>query len=306
MAPRPAPMTALPRALACALVMSALPSCPTPVVEERPPVSLALQFVARQSCGRISALDYDTSCAHAIQVRVLSESRTEIYERCIELDEAPADLGELLQGEPLLSFGGLSTNKSVYFEVRAFHAIGLDDATSASLCTNSAQKDYWLFWGESELVDLRAYDTSTPPSPLIPIVVDCRDCAKTCEGGECFGCLAISSEAGAQCPAVFPQSVCAPSSVAMCGIPCDDDEDCFDGAQRCIDNTCDTADTGGTLCSRCTEDGPPCLAGLSCVARLDQTVGVCAPPCPDTTCVTGTKCTRIGNGIEILDAPLGQ
>lgn len=276
-------------------------ACTEPPVEKRPPVSLALQFVARQSCGRISALDYDTSCAHALYMRALSAARKPLYERCIVLDDPPADLGELLQGEPVLTFGGLSTNTEAYFEVRAFHGVGLDAAGRAALCETPAQKDHWLFWGESELIDLRAYDGGDAGSALIPVVVDCRDCSVSCAGGECFGCLAVSADDDAICPAVFPPSVCAPASAALCGIPCDEDADCFEGAQRCIDRVCDTEDTSGTLCSRCAAAGPPCLAGLTCVARPGQDEGVCAPACPDTTCVSGTKCNRIGNNLVPLD-----
>jgi hypothetical protein len=281
--------------------MVGAPGCPRPRVEDRPPVNLALQFVARQSCGRISALAYDTSCTHAVYVRALSASRQPLYERCIELTDVPADLGELLQGEPLFSFGGLSTNTSVIFEVRGLHDKGLSPSQSGALCDNPAQNDQWLFWGESDLVDLRTYDHSDAGTALIPIVVDCRDCSEPCEAGECFGCNAMGDSGDAGCPAVFPPSVCAPASAAMCGIPCDERADCFDGAQDCVADRCVTDDTSGTLCSRCNAD-TPCQAGLSCVRRGAQGDGVCAPSCPDTTCVTGTKCTRIGNNLEVVEA----
>ncbi len=283
-------MCGLLAALACT------PVAPTP----RPPVDLSLQFVPRGSCGRVSPLDYDTSCLAAIYVRALDVSRTTLVERCVELDNGPASLREVLQGDALVNFAGLSTNTTVSFEVRGFHSAGLSAAAAGTLCDRPAQKDQWLFWGESAAVDLAAYDASDAGTALVAVVVDCRDCAKSCPDGLCFGCAAIDVPPQDDCPAVFPPSVCGPASAQLCAIGCSVDADCFEGARRCVNDRCESADTSGTLCSTCAPGGSSCAQGFACVAPIGADHGFCAPPCPDQLCVAGTQCTRLGDVIDVL------
>lgn len=263
-------------------------SC-TPTPEPRPPVQLSLQLATRQSCGILSGLDYETSCLAAVYVRVLDETRTQIHEECRLLDERPTELREILRGEPLLRFAKLSTTQVVTFEVRGLHDIELDAGeTAADLCARPARTSHWLFWGESDPVDLRALDDKD--GVVIPIVMDCRDCTFPCGEQECFGCRGVGLP---QCTADFPSSFCVPT--ASCDKTCDEDQDCFEGTRRCVDGRCDTVQVTGGLCSPCGGGGAGCADGLTCVATAANQPGFCAPPCPDEVCASGTKCNRLGN-----------
>lgn len=280
-----------------------LVACPNTPPTPNPAIPLSLQFVLRQSCGRITAADYDTQCLAAVYVAVYDEAHVPIYDECEVIDDPPDTMGALLEGRPILSFSKLSANKTVSFEVRGLHALDLDPADRASVC-NDQNRDHWLFWGTSELVDLAALDTPDAGRALVPLVVDCRDCSESCAAGECFGCLAMDTDGSGTCHATpFPASVCSPT--AVCGRSCDDDDDCFDGALECVDDRCDvdSAPTGA-LCAPCTAGAGDCADEHLCVGTSSSDAnGFCAPVCPDNLCATGTKCTRLGNGIVELQPP---
>jgi hypothetical protein len=271
---------------AAPLVLLIATACPVGTPEERPPVELSLQIATRQSCGILSGLDYDTSCLRAVHVRVLDELRRQLDQYCVPLDPPPTELRELLRGEAILRFSRLSTNRTVSFEVRGLHGAGGVDVED--LCAGAASARYWLFWGESPLVDLTTYDGDAG-NRLITIFVDCRDCE--CDGEDCFGCAGIRADT---CPAEMPTAFCVPTS--SCDKACQRDDDCFNGARRCIDGRCDVATINGGLCSPCNAVAG-CGDRLSCVGRVGGP-SFCAPACPDAFCTTGTKCNRLGNNLE--------
>jgi hypothetical protein len=266
----------------------------TPDLPPRPPVELALQIATRQSCGILSGLDYDITCLSALHVRVLDENGNQRDENvhCVEVSPPRVELGELLRGEQIVRFGGLSTNATVSFEVRGLH--NRAGSSAQELCENAANTDYWLFWGTSAPVDLTQFDSGDAGSTTITIFVDCRDCA--CEGEDCFGCAGINEDT---CPAELPPSFCVPTSA--CNKACQSDDDCFGGARACdlSTGTCDTTTINGGLCSPCS-DLAGCADGLSCVGRIGGP-SFCAPSCPDTFCIGGTKCNRLGNNLERRD-----
>lgn len=279
------------------LLLTTLWACPTGL-PPRPPVSLSLQIGTRQSCGVFSGLDYDTSCLSAVYVAVRDfPSRQVVLEKCATLSTRKAELGDMLRGDPVVDLQGLSANRTVTFEVRGLH----DQAEAgADRCAASFDDDHWLFWGESDAVDLAAADDEGG-NLSVRIFVDCRDCAFTCSAGDCFGCAALGSES---CPAALPESFCVPGVSFECDKRCDSDDDCFEGARKCLaSGKCDTQESTGTLCSPCglvdnVVDG--CSEGFSCVGPKDSTQGFCAESCPQRFCVQGTRCNRIGNDLDVI------
>ena len=331
--------------LAAALAGAFCGACQVPVTP-RPPAGLSLQIQTRQSCGIFSGLDYDTSCLSSVFVLVRDyPSRAILLEECATLSERKVQLGEILRGDPLLAFAGLSAHRTVTFEVRGLHdkppapdagvldagvldagvidagvldagvidAGVIDAGTDAGVeptvildrCAAADIVDNWLFWGESDPVDLAALDADGG-SILVPVVVDCRDCAFECEGGDCYGCQGLGVRS---CPSRFPTSFCVPAVDFRCDKRCTDDDDCFEGTLQCdLDaGVCDDSARTGGLCARCGRlDGVPdggvegCAEGYSCVGRPGATQGVCAPSCPDSFCRAGTKCNRVGNNLIIV------
>lgn len=291
--------TALALALAGALSGGVAPAC-VPDAPARPPAELSLQIGTRQSCGVPSGLDYDTSCLAAVDVLVLNESTEVLEERCVTLEERVGELRELVRGEALLKTSGLSAQGRVIFEVRGLHdaGVGADGGpvTADDLCDRPAQADHWLFWGRSALVDLSKYNAGGG-TDVIPIVVDCRDCTWTegCSSSLCYGCGGF----GANCPAALPTSFCTP--VSACDKSCEDSLDCFDGALPCVGNQCADEEAQGRLCGACNDSGLGCADGFTCVGSPGAHQGLCAPLCPDELCPAGTRCTRLGPDLAIID-----
>ena len=274
-------------------------ACTRPDLDPRPPIKLSLRLATRASCGNLSGLDYDTGCLAAIYLRALGENRQTLVEDCVTLTDRPADLRELLSGEPSNTLEGLSANQVVTFEVRGLHDTGLTPAVAATLCDQTDLSDRWLFWGESAPIDLATYDSTTPGSTVVPLVIDCRDCAEDCAEGRCFGCNAMDDDV---CPATFPPSFCVPAVDFVCAKRCDSDDDCFEGARACVTDRCDVTDPSGPLCAPCNPSGgAACAEGYTCVGPPGAQNGFCAEPCPDTPCVNGTKCTRVGNNLDVID-----
>ena len=272
-----------------------LPACPvTPIPQETP--ALSLQIGTRQSCGLFSGLDYDTACLYAVYIAAREvPSRQIVFERCVTLEDRRAQLGQILRGAPIFEGGGLSGDRVVTFELRGLHDVDVDDP-----CADAADVNQWLFWGESDAVDL----TALPPAGvLVPVVVDCRDCAFDCPGGDCFGCQGLGV---GTCSVAVPESFCVPGVSFVCGKRCESDNDCFEGARRCTEaKTCDTLETTGELCSPCFlgEAGAVgCAEGFACVGPPGASQGFCAESCPDTFCPTGTRCNRVGNNLIVIGA----
>jgi len=274
------------------LLLLVLAACPGAV--PRPAVSLSIQIGTRQSCGVFSGFDYDTSCLSAVYVVVRdADTRTVLSEKCTNLTTRTPELGEILRGEPVVDFGGISTQGAAVFEVRGLHDKG---EPGVDRCENVADDSHWLFWGESDVVDLGALDKDGG-NALVRVVVDCRDCAFTCEPGDCFGCFAL----GSTCPLALPESFCVPGVAFQCDKTCNVDDDCFEGARTCLPNKrCDTVEPTGGLCSPCALIGgvvDGCGEGFTCVGPPGSTQGFCAEGCPDHFCVQGTRCNRIGNNL---------
>ncbi len=275
-------------------------------VDPRPAVPLSLQLATRQSCGLLSGLDYDTSCVAAIYVKVFDETKREIFSECKVLEERSSDMRDLLsRDEPIISVHGFSATGVVTFEVRGFHDVGFADGGDDDVAPCAAPNDNfnWLFWGQSDPINLSEYDDGEG-SPLIRVVLDCRDCSADVGGREFFGCVGLHADvpdAGAvdeTCGPDFPASFCVP--VVACEKPCTADSDCFQGARICINNTCDTEELTGQLCAPCG-GLVACGDDFVCVEKPDQDQDpFCAPACPGLDpCATGTKCNRLSNNLEI-------
>lgn len=277
----------------CGLAFVAV-ACPpsTP----RPAVPFSLQLATRQSCGVFSGLDYDTGCLAAVYVKVLNEERAVLFEQCQRIEPRAVDLRDLLnRDEPIISIDGLSAKGVVTFDVRGFHDVGAP-ADIVNPCNQPNNNATWLFWGVSDPVDLADYDDGEGPS-LIRIVLDCRDCSVGFGENEVFGCVGIRADAGPTdtCGPGFPSSFCVP--VLTCEKACDSDDECFEGARRCIDDTCDIATRTGELCSPCG-GAVACGEDFRCVGRPGEP-SFCAPSCPGVEpCPAGTMCNRLRNDLD--------
>jgi hypothetical protein len=274
-------------------------ACPAPVLP-RPPAEVSLQLGTRQSCGIFSGLDYDTSCLSALHVVVRDvPGRNVVLESCTTLSDRRNALGDIVRGAPVDRFGGLFAQGKVVFEVHGLHDKGDE---GADRCADAAVVDRWLFWGESDPVDLGALD-DTGGAIVVPIFVDCRDCAYSdgCVGEDCFGCAGLGS---GTCPLDVPESFCVPGRNFECGKRCTDTRDCFGGARACLPSGfCDTAAITGGTCSPCgLVDGvvEGCADGFTCVGPPDATRGFCAESCPERFCVDGTRCNRVGNNLIVI------
>lgn len=294
--------TSIVRASSVLALATAL-ACP-PILEPLPAVPLSLQLATRQSCGVLSGLDYDTTCLAAVYVKVFDQANREIFSECKILEERSGDLRTLLsRDEPIISVPGLSAKGVVTFEVRGFHDVDRDAASPP--CAIPADTNNWLFWGQSDPIDLSEYKDGEGP-PLIRIVLDCRDCATDVDGGEVFGCVALHDDApdagpvDETCGPDFPASFCVP--VVACEKACEETADCFEGARQCIGNVCDTEVLTGELCSPCG-GLVACGDSFVCVKRPGpDEESFCAPACPGLEpCPTGTKCNRLSNDL-VLDA----
>jgi hypothetical protein len=288
--------------LVCGWLGSLLSSCPA-TVEPRPPVQFSLQLATRQSCGVLSGLDYDTSCVAAVYVKAFDPSKVELFSECKVLDDRSDDMRELLsRDEPIISVRGLSAQGVVTFEVRGFHDVDPDPEADPP-CANPNNNSNWLFWGQSDPIDLATYEDGEGP-PLVRVVLDCRDCSADVDGDEVFGCVGLHTDppdgggpVDETCGPDFPPSFCVP--VVACAKGCTVDDDCFQGTRTCINNTCDTEALTGELCSPCG-DLIACGDNFVCVQKPGDEEGFCAPACPGVDpCATGTKCNRLGNDLEL-------
>lgn len=272
----------------------------SPRVDPRPAAQFSLQLATRQSCGVLSGLDYDTSCVAAVYVKAFDPSKVELFSECKVLadDDRSADMRALLsREEPLISVRGLSATGVVTFEVRGFHDVGF----TGNPCATPNDNRNWIFWGQSDPVDLATYNDSEGP-PLIRVVLDCRDCSADVDGDEVFGCVGLNAgepdggPVDETCGPEFPASFCVP--VVACAKGCTTGDDCFQGARTCVANTCDTDTLTGELCSPCG-DLIACGDNFVCVEKPGQDP-FCAPACPGVDpCATGTKCNRLGNNLAL-------
>lgn len=297
------------RAAALLVVVVSTAGCPNPLDPGTTPhpAELNLQLRLRPSCGFDTA-DYKTSCLAAVVV-IVREPRDadgnkgdEIQRACGAFSSPPADLQTLVLSEdPYVTFGSLTTEGSVVFEILGLHNKASPtevDGGPLDPCADIDEADpsHWLFFGESaDPFDLGTLQDADASSAVVEIPVDCRDCEN--------GCVQLGQPT---CP-VNPISFCVPGSANLtCEKPCSDPSDCFEGLletcdeerQRCDQ---DSAEPGG-FCSYCTNDGD-CLVndGFFCVGLPGETFGLCAQRCPQNRCVNGTKCNRLGNRLRRID-----
>jgi hypothetical protein len=269
-------------------------SC-TGAAPARDPVALSIQLATRNSCGALSAQEYDISCMEAAVVVVKDAASNQVLQTtCTTLAQRKNKLSDItISTTPILSFSGISTNNTVRFEL-----YGLHDKSTATPCDDPADVSNWLIWGRSGDVDLAASNDSGT-AIVVTVVLDCRDCRYDCNGGACFGCGGVGSPS---CPAEFPDSFCVPSLDFQCARSCTEDADCFGGARTCVDGNCDRFNDG-KLCAPCGRVGvvvSGCDDGNVCVGRPGETQGFCASPCPTDFCPGGMRCNRVGNNLSVI------
>lgn len=287
------------RAAAALLLLVLAAGCPEPGKEPRDPVRLSLSLRTKGSCG-ISPVLFDASCLSALEVRVLDPAGRTLGTHCVEVQERYESLADLLTAaEPAVSFGSLTSQGQVVFRVTALHDKGaLQDAGPGAACERSDRQQSWLFWGESRPVDLGDADKPDAGALSIVVPIDCRDCQD--------GCAALATP---QCPAALPVSYCVPFSLGLsCERRCDADEECFEGSHVCDAESerCnprlghpETGNTGG-FCYPCSSSAD-CDLEYECVAAPGQTEGLCALRCPDSRCLDGATCKRLGSELRRLD-----
>lgn len=277
------------------LVLTLLGGC-TPPVTGGPdtPLALSLGLRPKGSCD-ISPVQYRTECLAAVELIVVPEAG-EPQRSCHVLpsDARHATLADLLfADEPVVRLGTVTGRGPVVFQVRGIHEKGLLEGEDP--CEAAASSQHWLFWGESVPVDLDDDDALDALHVTLPI--DCRDCSRGCE-----------SLGTPQCPAVLPPSYCVPFAAGFsCERRCDTDEECFEGALFCGEDTgrCDTEsgepktlNTGG-FCTPCGGAGD-CDSGFSCVGSPNASEGLCTRDCPLNRCLSGATCRRLGAGLVLL------
>jgi hypothetical protein len=284
-----------------AAAMMVLAAC-VPAAEPRPPVNLSVRIATRSSCGSLTTTDYDVGCMTAFSIVVRDAAATGaggVLSSHCEVVPNRQTLGEILfSSDQLASMTGVSSDRPVIIEVRGSHSLG---AGAIDPCTAANDPANWLLWGQSEVVNLATQNDLGAPINVI-IFIDCRDCefSQGCLDADCFGCKGLGL---GTCPVALPASYCAPIDLS-CDRSCADNSDCFGGARTCIDQRCDTELLTGGLCSPCGRSGGVvvgCDAPFQCVARPGQSQGICAPRCPDAFCPQGTRCSRQGNGLEVVE-----
>lgn len=292
----------------------ALAGCPDPPAPGTTPdpARLSIRLRLRQSCG-FDIAEYDTSCLAAVQIELKKTLTGDLAGRgCAVLDTRPANLQRFLfDDEPHVSFGTLASEGEVIFEMRALHDKNLPpDAGPELLCEDEGELfENWLIFGQSAPFDLGQLQDADAGVVVVDVPIDCRDCTAGC-----------SQLGQATCP-TNPISFCVPGSANLnCEKPCEEHEDCFEGALTCdVDaGTCiqASADVGRDyFCKVCTSD-EDCLPlpdddegffnfGTFCVGIPGEPTGICAPRCPQNPCAVGTKCNRLGNRLRrVVPAPV--
>lgn len=277
--------------------------CETPL-EPRDPLRVPIQLRAKGSCG-LSPVLYDAPCLAAVEVSVRDRNGLLLSKHCEPIRPRFASLADLLNAATsTLSFATLSDQGAVRFRITGVHDAGaLAEVSEKGICTNTDQPRHWLFWGESDLIDLRQMELSDAGLLSIDLPIDCRDCAGGCAN------LATS-----QCPASMPLSYCVPYAVGLtCARRCDNDQECYEAQVTCNPETerCDPAlgnpqsGNTGAFCFPCRFSSD-CDLGYSCVASPGEEEGFCAPRCPENRCLDGAMCKRIGADLRLLDQNTGS
>lgn len=280
------------------LLMICFGSACGPEPDVREPLRLPLQLRPKGSCG-LSPVLYDASCLAAVEI-TMSDSRGRVLTtQCKPLDPGYSSLADLLNAaSPDLSFAALSEQGSVRFRVKGVHDAGaLAVESGKGICGRMDETRHWLFWGESDLVNLRRQEGYEDDIVEVDLPIDCRDCSG--------GCTDLGTS---QCSASMPLSYCVPFSLGLsCARRCDGDDECYEGQVTCSDETqrCDPAlgnpDTGNTggFCFGC-QSSLDCDLGYSCVSEPGEMTGFCAPRCPENRCLDGAMCKRVGSGLDLL------
>jgi hypothetical protein len=258
-------------------------------------LALSLGVRPKGSCD-ISPVLYTTECLAAVELTAIPE-KGEPQRSCHPLaqGERHATLADMLFADaPVVSLATATGRGRVVFQLRGIHDRGL--LQDQDPCAAAASARHWLFWGESAPVDVDA-EAEAGDAVHVTIPLDCRDCSRGCE-----------NLGTPQCPATLPPSYCVPFAAGYsCERRCDNDEECFEGALRCNEDTgrCDpsagepsTLNTGG-FCTPCRE-GSDCDVGFSCVAAPNAGEGLCTRDCPLNRCVSGATCRRLGASLVLL------
>lgn len=273
-----------------------------PQPDAREPLRLPMLLRAKGSCG-LSPVLYDASCLAAVEVTVSDSRGRVLWTQCQPVDSRFTSLADLLNAaSPTLSFAALSEQGSLRFRVTGVHDAGaLAGVSGKGICGRTDEPRHWLFWGESDLINLRRPEGYEDDIVEVELPIDCRDCSS--------GCTNIATS---QCSAAMPLSYCVPFSLGLsCARRCDGDDECYEGQVACREDTqrCDpalgnpqTGNTGG-FCFSC-QSSLDCDLGYSCVAAPGETTGFCAPRCPENRCLDGAMCKRIGAGLDLLGQEL--
>lgn len=259
----------------------------------------------RASCGFDTA-QYDTGCLQALMLIIHAERGGNERRFCEPLETPPDNLQRLVfAGTPQLITGALAGDGEVWFELIGLHDKNPDgaDAGVQALCDDADNFENQLFFGRSQRLDLGALQDGDAGAVLWEIPVDCRDCDE--------GCVQLGQPT---CP-INPISFCVPGTSSLtCERPCQNDQNCFEGAMQCVDESCDRTSVPytGAFCDACASDDDcdptgtldPAMGGVQtfCVGLPGATTGLCAPRCPAQFCSNGSRCNRLGNRLRRIGA----
>ncbi|MFZ9886936.1 MAG: hypothetical protein ACO3JL_05480 [Myxococcota bacterium] len=286
----------LSRVVFSSLVLCAV-GCDAPEVPTTSPLAVSVALRPRASCGA-SPLDYQLSCLAAVVLEVSEAKGQKSHAVCTLVDENTSleSLADLLTRDvPLVKLLTMADRGPFIFRMRGVHRQGL--TAEEDPCSASSASRHWLLFGESAPVSLA---NVTDDAVEVAIGLDCRSCQSGC-GGLVEG----------TCPARFPASYCVPYTPGFsCARRCDGDEECFEGALPCDNETgrCDPAGaapggagTGG-FCGGCLSSGD-CDPGFACVGARGATVGLCSESCPLQRCRNGATCLPLSADLVLLGAP---
>jgi hypothetical protein len=263
----------------------------------------------RPSCGFDTA-QYNTECLQALLLIVHAQYGESERRTCEILESPPENIQRLVfAGAPQIFTGALTSDGEVWFELIGLHDKNPDlaDAGPQALCDDYDNFDNQLFFGRSPPLDLGDLQNADAGSVLWEIPIDCRDCE--------MGCTQLGQPT---CP-TNPISFCVPGTASLtCERPCQDNQNCFEGAMTCVDERCDqdTVPYTGAFCAECVSDDDcdptgtldPELNGVQtfCVGLPGENIGLCAPRCPANFCPNGSRCNRLGNRLRRIGAEASQ
>jgi hypothetical protein len=284
------------KALALLLTALALAAC-TPPPSPPPPAEMTLSLRPKGSCILSGGpVLYTTQCLAALQLTI-ERNGLVVSRSCTAFDgeNRVANLGDLVNKGDAVRFATWANQGTVVFKLRGIHDAALP--AGADPCDPDVSQSQWLLWGESAPTDLGQLQSPDASTLAVDIPIDCRDCARGCD-----------NLGDAQCPTLLPSSYCVPFAAGFsCERRCDDDEECFEGAVSCSDDTGRCAPSLGTpgdgltgeFCFPCRSNND-CDPDYFCVAAPGQSEGLCTQLCPLRRCLRGATCRRVGSNLVVL------